>query len=708
MTNTPAETQNVAMKTHIPAKTSKRFLNRELSQVDFHARVLELASDESVPLLERVKFCAIFSSNMDEFFQVRVAGLLEQVESGLAMRSKDGLTPHQTLARIRERMLGLVAQQSRTWRKELRPALAAEGIVVGAIEDCSHRELVKLQKHFEREIYPILTPLAVGPGQPFPYISDLSLSLAIFVADPETGEERFARVKIPEGLPRFLEIGKRGLFVPLEHVVAHFLPSLFPGATILERAVFRVTRDADFEVSDDASDLLEAVETELRKRRFGDVVRLEVSSSASAAMVARLQEDLGADETHLYRIDTLLDLSELMQIGSLDRPDLEVPRWVPVVPPRFLRAQGEPLRIFDEIRRGDIAVHQPYESFRASFELFAQSAVQDPDVIAMKTAVYRTSDDSALIGSLIQAAEEDKQAVCLVELKARFDERRNIEWSRALEKAGVHVAYGFPDLKIHAKMTLVVRREDGALKRYVHIGTGNYHATTARLYEDFGIFTADEDIAADVADLFNYITGFGRPQKFRKLLVAPFTLRSGLVQQIRAVTAAAEAGRTARIRLKMNHLVDAAIVDELYAASQAGASIDIIARTTCALRPGVEGMSENIRVRSIVGRFLEHSRIYQFRAGDQTTTYLGSPDLMSRNLDHRIEVLVPVESVRVQHEINVILDNALADNTNAWLLGPDGEWTRVGTSDPRHSYHATLMRRATKRTRRKIRELRTV
>jgi polyphosphate kinase len=699
---------NVGMTMHIADETSARLLNRELSAIDFHARVLELASDEATPLLERVKFCAIFSSNMDEFFQVRVAGLLEQAESRIVMRSADGLTPQQTLARIRERMLGLVAQQSRTWKKELRPALASEGIVVGGIEDCSEKELQKLRRHFEREIYPILTPLAVGPGRPFPYISDLSLSLAVFVADPDTGEERFARVKIPEGLQRFVEIGKRGLYIPLEQVVAHFLPSLFPGATVLERAVFRVTRDADFELSDDASDLLEAVETELRKRRFGDVVRLEVSSSASAAMVARLQEGLGADETLVYRIDTLLDLADLTELAALDRPELEFPPWIPVVPPRFLRAQADPPQIFHEIKRGDISVHQPYQSFRASFELFAQAAVQDPDVVAMKTAVYRTSDDSALVGSLIQAAEEGKQAVCLVELKARFDERRNIEWSRALEKAGVHVAYGFPDLKIHAKMTLVVRREGKEFTRYVHIGTGNYHAATARLYEDFGIFTADEDIAADVADLFNYITGFGHPQRFRKLLVAPFTLRSGLVEAIRSVATAAKDGEQARIRLKLNHLVDPAIVDELYAASQAGARVDIIARTSCSLRPGTEGLSENIRVRSIVGRFLEHSRIYQFQAGDRITTYLGSPDLMARNLDHRIEVLVPVESVRIRHEIDSALDSAFADDTNAWLLGSDGSWTRVATSGQPHSYQASMTRRASKRTRRKIRDQRAI
>jgi polyphosphate kinase len=696
------------MATRVDTEPVERLLNRELSQIDFHARVLELASDESQPLLERVMFCSIFSSNIDEFFQVRVAGLMEQAASGLSMRSADGLTPQQALARIRERMLGLVAQQSRTWRKELRPALAAEGIVIGGIDDCSPKELEKLQRHFEREIYPILTPLAVGPGRPFPYISDLSLSLGVFVSDPETGEERFARVKIPEGLSRFVEIGRRGLFVPLEQVVAHFLPALFPGATIVERAAFRVTRDADFEVSDDASDLLEAVETELRKRRFGDVVRLEVSSSASAAMVARLQDGLEADETQVYRVDTMLDLAELRELVALDRAELKQEPWAPVLPPRLLRAQASLPQIFEEIRRGDIGVHQPYESFRASFELFALAAVRDPEVIAMKTAVYRTSDDSALVGSLIQAAEDGKQAVCLVELKARFDERRNIEWSRALEKAGVHVAYGFPDRKIHAKMTLVVRREGKELKRYAHIGTGNYHAATARLYEDFGIFTADDDIAADVADLFNLITGFGRPLQFRKLLVAPFTMRSGLVEEIRRVAEAAGAGERARIRLKMNHLVDPAIVDELYAASQAGASIDVVARTTCSLRPGVPGLSENIRVRSIVGRFLEHSRIYEFEAGDRATTYIGSPDLMARNLDHRIEVLVPVESSRIRQEVTSILDSALADDTNAWLLGPDGEWARLESSAKPHSHQTTMMRRAGARTRRRAREQRAV
>jgi polyphosphate kinase len=696
------------MPTRTRTEQVETLLNRELSHLEFHARVLELATDETLPLLERVKFCAIFSSNLDEFFQVRVAGLLGQAEAGIAVRSADGLTPQQALARIRERVLELSSIQSRLWKRELRPALASEGITVGGIEDLGSKELVQLERRYEREIYPVLTPLAVGPGQPFPYISGLSLSLAIFAEDPDVGEERFARVKIPEGLPRFFDVGGRGLHVPLEQIIAHFLPSLFPGVNIVERAVFRVTRDADFEVSDDADDLLEAVETQLRRRRFGDVVRVEVSSSASSEMVARLQSGLGADETQIYRVESPLDLSELLELATVDRPELKLEPWIPVVPARLAGAQTNLPKIFDEIRRGDVLVHQPYGSYIASFEVFAKAAVRDPKVIAMKTAVYRTSEDSVLVGSLIQCAEEGKQSVCLVELKARFDELRNIEWSRALEQAGVHVAYGFPDLKIHAKMTLIVRREGDSLRRYVHIGTGNYHAATARVYEDLGVFTADEEITADVADLFNYITGFGRPQKFRKLLVAPFTLRSGLVDQIRAVAAAANDRKHARIRLKLNHLVDPKIVSELYAASQAGARVDIIARSTCALRPGVEGLSENIHVRSIVGRFLEHSRIYSFEADERVATYIGSPDLMQRNLDHRIEVLVPVENARVRQEIHAILDSALADDTNAWVLEPTGEWVRVLPTNPAkpHSHHETMMRRSLKRSRRGARDRR--
>ncbi len=459
-----------------------------------------------------------------------------------------------------------------------------------SIEDCSQRELERLERFFEREIYPVLTPLAVGPGQPFPYISGLSLSLGVLAVDPATGEERFARVKVPEGLDRFVAVGER--LVPLEAVIGHFLPMLFPGMEIAERAAFRVTRDADFELSDDADDLLEAVESELRRRRFGDAVRLELSASASRAMRTRLVAGLEVPQDQVYEIEGPLDLADLMQVASVDRPELKDEPWVPVTHPRFAGVKNAD-GLFDEIRRADVIVHQPYDSFRTSFEAFAQAAASDPDVIAIKTTVYRTSDDSSLLSALIECAEQGKQSVCLVELKARFDERRNIEWSRAMEQAGVHVVHGFAELKIHAKMTLVVRREEGGLRRYVHIGTGNYNAATARLYEDVGLFTADEEIAGDVADLFNHMTGFGRPQAFEKLLVAPFAMRTRLIEEIRRVAAAAAAGERSRIRIKLNQIVDPVLIEELYAASQAGVRIDICARAICMLRPGVEGMSEN-------------------------------------------------------------------------------------------------------------------
>jgi polyphosphate kinase len=683
-------------------ETSPRLINRELSWLDSSEHLLDLAADPGQPLLERVKFCAIFSDILDEFFAVRVAGLIEQEASGLGVRSTDGLTPLQALGAIRAKVVGLTQRQARLWKKELRPALADHGIVVTTIEECTEKELKRLGKFFQREVYPVLTPLAVGPGQPFPYISGLSLSLGVLATDPDSGEERFARVKVPEGLDRFVPAGER--LVPLEAVIAHFLPALFPGMEIAERAVFRVTRDADFEVSDDADDLLEAVESELRRRRFGDVVRLEVSASASRAMLDRLvgQEGLRVEHDQVYEIEGPLDLADLTKLASLERPELKDEPWVPVPPPRFAGSK-DARRLFDEIRRADVLAHQPYESFRSSFEAFAQAAAADPDVIAIKTTVYRTSDDSALVSALIDCAEQGKQSVCLVELKARGDERRNIGWSRAMEQAGVHVVHGFTDLKIHAKMTLVVRREEGGLCRYVHIGTGNYNASTSRLYEDIGIFTADEEIAADVADLFNYLTGFGRPQRFRKLLVAPMAMRARLIEEIRRVAAAAAAGERTRIRIKLNQLVDPAVIDELYAASQAGVPIEICARAICMLRPGVPGLSETVRVRSIFGRFLEHSRIYAFEAGDSQTTLVGSADLMPRNLDRRIEVLAPIESTRVRAELNAVLDSVFADNTFAWELAADGTWARLQPEDGRkaHGHQAAMQRRVTTRARRR-------
>jgi polyphosphate kinase len=659
-----------------PTETpSHTLLNRELSWLDLNQRVLDLAADPAEPLLERVKFCSIFSSNLDEFFMVRVAGLLDQVVARVNVRSPDGRTPQQALADVRERVLELTAAQSKLWRDELAPALAREGIIVGTIEDATEEERAELETRFARHIYPVLTPLAVGPGQPFPYISGLTLSLGVTVRDPDSGEERFARVKVPETLSRFVTIGDRGLSVPLEGVISHHLSWVFPGMELTERAAFRVTRDGDTEISDDADDLLEAVETELRKRRFGAVVRLEVSSSISRAMVARLTERLAVRPDAVYPIHGLLDLREVSQLYELDRPDLKYEPWAPQTQRRLEKPKDGDL--FSEIAASDIVVQHPYDSFATSVETFVRAAAKDPAVATLKTTVYRTSLDSALAPALIEAAEEGKQSVCIVELKARFDERRNIEWARSLEQAGVHVVYGFPDLKIHAKTTLVIRREGDSLQRYAHIGTGNYNATTARAYEDVGLFTADPEITADIADLFNFVTGFGRPRTFRKILVAPFNLRRELTERIRAVGAAATAGEHARIRIKVNNIADPQIVEELYKASQAGAEIDLIVRAVCVLRPGVEGLSERIRVRSILGRFLEHSRLYCFEAGETKSYLLGSADLMPRNLDHRIEMIVPVEAAHVRAEIETIFRRLLSDNSQAWTLRPDGSWTRV-------------------------------
>ena len=684
-----------------PHETADRLLNRELSTLEYNARLLDLVADESLPLLERVKMCRFFSSNLDEFFMVRVAGLTEQAAAGLVVRSSDGLTPRTALAHIRERVLELTSRQSKLWKKALWPALAAEGMLVSSAGELDADELRALDERFQREIFPVLTPLGVSPGQRFPYISGLTLSLGVLARDPESGEERFARVKVPEGLPRFFPAGSGGRLLLLESVIAHFLDRLFPGMEIVERSVFRVTRDADFEVSDDADDLLEAVEQELQRRRFGDAVRLEISSSTSRAMLERLQQGLGVEGNQVYEINGPLDLADLEQLLDVDRPELSYPLSPGSTPARLVHVK-EPRDLFAEIRRGDFLVHQPYESFAGSFEAFVRAAARDPDVIAMKTAVYRTSGDSPLVPALIELAEEGKQSVCLVELKARFDEHRNIEWSRALEQAGVHVVYGFSDLKVHAKMTLVVRREGDGLRRYVHVGTGNYHAVTARSYEDLSLFTADPEIAEDIAALFNYLTGFGRPERFRKILVAPFSLRARLIDRIRAAGTAAAAGTHARIRIKLNALTDEAVIEELYTASQQGALIEIVSRSICMLRPGVPGMSENIVVRSIVGRYLEHSRVYSFEIGDETETFLGSADLMTRNLDRRVEVLVPVEQARLRQELTAIFDSAFADTESSWELGADGNWTRRRRSkeERAHGHQVNLQRRAKARSRR--------
>ncbi len=676
----------------------ERLINRELSFLDYDARLLALARDETQLLLERVFFLKVSADMLDEFFMVRIATLTGQAAAGVSRRLPDGRTPRQTLDDANDRVLGLYRSQMELWDDHLRPALAEEGVVISGVEELEPDERSELDDRFEREIFPVLTPLAVGPGQPFPYISALSISLGLFVADPETGEERFARVKVPEGLPRFFPLGRRGRFVLLEDVLSHYLPELFPGMEILERSLFRVTRDGDLEVADEADDLLEAVEVQLRRARFGEVTRLEVSESMSQAMREQLQHGLRVPDDLVYPLAGMLDLADLGELSRLDRPDLKNEPWVPVARPPWNSIESSAEQ-FAAIRAGDLLVHHPYDSFASSFETFVDRAAADPEVIAIKSTVYRTSDDTPIVPALIDAQERGKQTVSLVEIKARGDERRNIEWSRALEQAGVHVVYGVPGLKIHAKTTLVVRREAGGLRRYVHLGTGNYNGVTARSYEDFGLFTADEDIAADVADLFNYLTGFGRPAHFRKLLVAPFTLRERLIEEIRMVAGAATAGKKARIRIKVNGLTHPQVIDELYAASEAGAKIELLVRGVCSLRPGVAGLSEQIRVRSVIGRYLEHSRFFIFDAADRSVSFMGSADLMPRNLDHRVEVVTPVEDLSLQAELASTFEALWRDNASSFELEAEGQWQRVPPKkDERpRSGQQTLMRRARRR-----------
>jgi polyphosphate kinase len=681
-----------------PTSAAERLINRELSFLDYDARLLELAHDETLPLLERVFFLKVSADMLDEFFMVRVAGLTGQAASGVSRRLPDGRTAQQTLDAARERVTEIYASQTELWSGQLQPALAAEGIFLSSVEELDPEERAELDDRFEREIFPVLTPLAVGPGQPFPYISALSISLGLFVADPDTGEERFARVKVPEGLPRFFPVGRRGRFVPLERVLSHYLPELFPGMEILERSLFRVTRDGDFEVADEADDLLEAVELQLRRARFGEVTRLEVSASMSQAMREQLQQGLRVKDELVYPLEGKLDLADLGELYKLDRPDLKNESWVPVARPPWNSIESSAEQ-FAAIRNSDLLVHHPYDSFASSFESFIDRAAADPEVIAIKSTVYRTSDDTPIVPALIDAQERGKQTVSLVEIKARGDERRNIEWSRALEQAGVHIVYGVPGLKIHAKTTLVVRREAGGLRRYVHLGTGNYNAVTARSYEDFGLFTADEEIGADIADLFNYLTGFGRPAHFRKLLVAPFTLRERLIEEIRTVASAAEAGKKAQIRIKVNGLTHPQVIDELYAASEAGAKVELLVRGVCSLRPGVTGLSEQIRVRSVLGRYLEHSRLFLFDAAERSVSFMGSADLMPRNLDHRVEVVTPVEDLALQTELAATFEALWRDNASTFELEASAKWQRVHPKkDERpRSGQQTLMRRARRR-----------
>ncbi len=685
------ERRTVPVDDGIAAYGYGRYTNKELSRLDFLDRLLDLAEDARLPLMEQVKFMAIFSEALDEFFQVRVAGLQDKVLAGVRARSVDGLRPSEQLAAVRDRVVTLVARQDSIFLEVIVPLLAQAGIRWSDWPSLDDEDRTFLVDVFYKQIYPVLTPLAVDPGHPFPYISNLSLNLLVEVGDPGTGDQRIARVKVPPVLPRFVVMPDGERFVPLEQVIAAHLDALFPGMTIGEHDTFRVTRNADLALEEDeADDLLVAVEMELRRRRFGSAVRLEITSEVTPTLVERLRDELEVPADGVYTVDAPVDLSGLWAVYALDRPDLHAENWTPMTPPHLATAGNEPMNLFGVLAERDVLVHHPYDSFATSVEAFVAQAAEDPDVLGIKQTLYRTSGDSQIVASLIKAAEAGKQVAAIVELKARFDEQANIAWARALEEAGVHVVYGLVGLKTHSKMVLVLRREEDGIRRYCHVGTGNYNSRTAATYEDLGLLTSDVEIGTDVGDLFNYLTGFSRQSAYRQIFVAPVTLRQRLLELIARQTEAGEAGR---IVCKVNGLTDPEMIDALYAASRSGVPVDLAVRGLCSLRPGVPGLSETITVRSIVGQFLEHSRIFRFggsaddaphletkRASQEALPlelYIGSADLMERNLDRRIEVLAPVTDRELQTRLLEILDLTFADDVNTWILHPDRRWERL-------------------------------
>jgi len=660
----------------VPTKAGLRYINRELSWLDWNARVLYQAKDPRNPLLERVRFLAIFANNLDEFFQVRVAGLRQQAAARSAHVSPDGLSASEQLERIRPVVRHLMAEHSATFA-EIRKSLVEQGISIVKYSKVPQHH-ARLRERFVEEIFPVLTPLAVDPGHPFPYISTLSLSIAVGLRDPVSGERRFARVKVPPVLPRLYEV-EPGTWVLLDQIIANNLDLLFTGMEITDAHMFRVTRNADLAIEEDeAGDLLLAIEEELRRRRFGEAVRLEVERSMPAGTRRILLDGIRIGEEDCYDISGMLDLTGLATIAGLDRPDLQLPPWTPVVPPRLLPPdEDEPVDVFAAIRAGDILVHHPYDSFAASVERFIAQAAEDPEVLTIKQTLYRTSGDSPIVRHLIRAAERGKQVVVLVEIKARFDEEANIVWARKLEQAGAHVVYGLVGLKTHSKLALVVRREGTVLRRYVHIGTGNYNPRTARGYVDLGLLTCRPELGADATDLFNVLTGLSRQVDFRRLLVAPHSLRSRILTLIEREIAYAQAGREARVVFKVNAVVDPESIEAIYRASQAGVDVELIVRGICSVRPGVPGLSERVRIRSVVGEFLEHSRIFGFANGGQPEWYIGSADLMERNLDRRVEAVVPLEDPEAAAHVAGIVQLMLADDRRSWQLGTDGVWRRT-------------------------------
>ncbi len=681
---TPPGAQALIAESSSPLPTlvdPERFINRELSWLDFAARLLDLVADSRFPLLERVRYLAIFAEGLDEFFQVRVAGLEDQVAAGIRVASPDGMRPAEQLAAITARATELVQRHSDLFLGQVKPALTSAGIVLTDWHTLDAADRAALGEVFDRGVFPILTPLAMGQGHPFPAIADLSLNLVVRVADPATGEERIAQVKVPPLLPRLLPLADGRRFVPVEQLVAAHLGTIFPGMRIEEHQVFRVSRNIDLSVDEyETDDLVAAVELELHRRRFGQAVRLEVSSGISTDLLDQLVAEVDVPEDSVYLVDVPLDLSGLVSLTELDRPDLSPDPWTPVVPPSFSGASD----LFSVLAERDVLVHHPYESFSGSVEAFVAAAAQDPSVLAIKQTLYRTGEDSPVVASLIRASRSGKQVTVVVELQARFDERINIAWARVLEEAGVQVIYGLASLKTHAKICLVVRREGAEVRRYCHIGTGNYNAETARVYEDLGLFTSDPDVGADVGELFNLLSGSGEAPEFRRLLVSPLTTRSGLLA---AIDEERRAGPDGRIVIKTNGLTDPAMIDALCRAAQAGASVDLVVRGRCCLRPGVPGLSEGIRVRSVVGRYLEHSRVFCFggAAGRPVRVAVGSADLMERNLDRRVEVVVPIYDPALQRRVAGLLDWALLDQATSWELRSSGRWMRTAPEVPPHS-----------------------
>jgi polyphosphate kinase len=670
----PIDPSSSSARAPAPAPGPERFVNRELSWLEFNRRVLALAEDPALPVLERAKFVAIFSQNLDEFFQVRVAGLEEQRGAGVGAVSIDGRTPGEQLAAIRESVVVQIARQSELYQKDLVPRLAEHRIRIcdwKSLPEAAQRELGEV---FERQIFPVLTPLSVDPTHRFPYISNLSLSLAVIVRDPRSGAHRFARVKVPPLLPRFLRLADGEGLVPVEQVIAAHLHVLFPGMEIASHYPFRVTRDASLDVEEEeAGDLLSAIESSLiRRLRLNEVVRLEIDRTMSSAVRELLTRELRLEPDQVYVIDGLLDLGGLWQLYELPRPELKAEPWSPVTQRRLAPRGGSPVDVFAAIAAGDLLVHHPYESFHTSVEAFLAQAVADPQVLAIKHTLYRTSGEgNPITRALIRAAEQGKEVVALIELKARFDEEANIEWARALETAGVHVVYGVLGLKTHAKIALVVRQEPEGIRRYCHVGTGNYNPQTAKIYEDLGLLTASPEIGADLSELFNFLTGYSREDSYRKILVAPMTLRREILRLIREEAETPDG----RIVLKLNGLTDAGVIDALYAASAAGTEIDLIVRGICCLRPGIPGLSERIRVRSVLGRFLEHSRIFRFGSDARGPRYwIGSADLMERNLDRRVEVLAPVEEPELRARLEEVLQASLHDDATCWRLDAAGTW----------------------------------